>query len=160
MPAANPASVGTLADLTKPGLKLILAAPSVPVGRYAHEVLEKLSHDPSLGVDYPAQVLDNLVSEEDNVKGVVAKVSLGEADAGIVYTSDVTPIVADELTTIAIPSEFNIEAAYPLAIASDSAVPDLAQQFVDFVLSSSGQAVLAAHGFQSDRLQVMLEQQE
>jgi len=139
---------------------LLLAASNVPVGRYAHEVLENLNHDPSLGVDYSVRVLDNLVSEEDNVKGVVAKVRLGEADAGIVYASDVTPAVAGELTTIAIPADFNVEAAYPLAIVSDSVVPDLAQQFVDFVLSSSGQMVLATYGFQPNQLQAKLEQQK
>jgi len=160
VPASNPASVETLADLAKPGLKLLLAASNVPVGRYAHEVLENLNHDPSLGVDYSVRVLDNLVSEEDNVKGVVAKVRLGEADAGIVYASDVTPAVAGELTTIAIPADFNVEAAYPLAIVSDSVVPDLAQQFVDFVLSSSGQMVLATYGFQPNQLQAKLEQQK
>ncbi len=146
-PAANPASIESLADLTQPGLKLILAGPCVPVGRYARRSLEKLDHNPVLRPDFSARVLANLVSEEDNVKGVMAKVRLGEADAGIVYVSDVTPAIAADLAVIAIPPEFNVVAHYPIARLSDSAAPELAQQFVDFVFSPRGQAILAEYGF-------------
>jgi molybdate transport system substrate-binding protein len=152
MPAANPASVETLAGLAKPNLKLILGGPTVPIGGYARQTLEKMNSDPALGSNFSRQVLDNLVSEEDTVKGVVAKVQLGEADAGIVFVSDLTPTVADGVTTLAIPPEFNVIADYPLAIVSDSDRPDrsdrLAQQFIDFVLSAQGQAILAEHNFQ------------
>ena len=153
VPADNPASINTLADLARPEQKLILADPNVPVGNYAREVLENLNADPALGPDFSVWVLDNLVSEEDNVKGVVAKVLLGEADAGIVYTSDVTPAIAAELRTITIPAAYNVEAVYPLAITSNSKSPDLAQQFVEFVLSPQGQTVLADHAFQPIHLQ-------
>jgi molybdate transport system substrate-binding protein len=155
MPASNPASIETLSDLARPDLKLILAGPNVPVGRYARETLEKLNHDPTLGADYAARVLDNLVSEEDNVKNVVAKIRLGEADAGIVYVSDVTPTVAAELATLPIPPEFNVVATYPLAVAVDSASSELAQQFVEFVLSPRGQTILAYHGFQPTQVQAI-----
>jgi molybdate transport system substrate-binding protein len=148
MPANNPASIKTLADLTKPGLKLILASPNVPIGRYARQSLEKLNTNPTLGVDFSRRVLNNLVSEEDNVKGVVAKVQLGEADAGIVYASDVTPAVADALATLVIPPEFNVVADYPIAVVTGSDQPGLAQAFIDFVLSAQGQAILANHNFQ------------
>lgn len=148
VPVANPGSVETLADLTQPGLKLILAVPTAPIGHYSRQTLEKLDANPALGSDFSTQVLNNLVSEEDNVKGVVAKVQLGEADAGIVYASDVTPAVADDLTTLGIPSEFNMVADYPIAVVSDSSQPDLAQQFIDFVLSPQGQVILAKNGFQ------------
>jgi molybdate transport system substrate-binding protein len=148
MPAANPASVKTLADLAQPNLKLILGGPTVPIGGYARQALEKMNGDPVLGSDFSRQVLGNLVSEEDTVKGVVAKVQLGEADAGIVFVSDLTPTVADEITTLAIPPEFNVIADYPIAIVSDSDRPDLAWQFIDFVLSPQGQIILAEHNFQ------------
>jgi molybdate transport system substrate-binding protein len=148
MPAANPASVKTLADLAQPNLKLILGGPTVPIGGYARQALEKMNSDPTLGANFSRQVLENLVSEEDTVKGVVAKVQLGEADAGIVFVSDLTPSVADEVTTLAILPEFNVIADYPIAIVSDSDRPDLAQQFIDFVLSSQGQIILAEHNFQ------------
>jgi molybdate transport system substrate-binding protein len=148
VPATNPASVESLADLAKPGLKLILAGPTVPVGRYARQTLERLNENPTLGPDFSNRVLNNLVSEEDTVKGVVAKVQLGEADAGIVYVSDVTPAVAGDLTTLAIPPEFNVVADYPIALVSNSNQPDLAQQFIDFVLSPQGQTILTEHDFQ------------
>jgi molybdate transport system substrate-binding protein len=149
MPAANPASVKTLADLAQPNLKLILGGPTVPIGGYARQALEKMNGDPTLSPNFSRQVLDNLVSEEDTVKGVVAKVQLGEADAGIVFVSDLTPTVADDVTTLAIPPEFNVIADYPIAVVSDSDRPDrLARQFIDFVLSPQGQNILAEHNFQ------------
>ncbi len=151
VPSGNPAAVKTVTDLTQPGIKLILAHPTVPAGRYAHKVLAKLSSDPLLTPDISARILANLVSEEDNVKGVVAKVRLGEADAGIVYASEVTPAAADELETITIPTSVNVEATYPLAISSQSGQLELAQQFVDFVRSSKGQTILANHGFQPNQ---------
>lgn len=146
-PADNPASIQTLADLTQPGIKLILAGPTVPVGRYARQALEKLDYNPALSADYSVQVLGNLVSEEENVKAVVAKVQLGEADAGIVYRSDVSPAVTDRLKTIAIPPNFNVTADYPIAVVSETVVPELAQQFIDFILSPRGQEILAHYSF-------------
>lgn len=146
-PADNPGSLQSPADLAKPGLKLVLAGPTVPVGRYAREALEKFNHRPELGPDFSTRVLDNLVSEEENVKAVVAKIQLGEADAGIVYASDVTPTVADALDIIEIPPETNVTAAYPIALVSDSPQKALAQEFIDLVLSPRGQTILAEHGF-------------
>ena len=84
------------------------------------------------------------------MKGVVAKVQLGEADAGIVYASDVTPAVADALHFIEIPAEYNIIADYPIAVVTDTGKPDLARQFVDFVLSPTGQKIMAEFGFQTE----------
>jgi molybdate transport system substrate-binding protein len=148
VPVANPASIETLADLAQPDIKVILAGPTVPVGRYARQVLTNLDTNPTLGLEFSRRVLNNLVSEEDTVKAVVSKVQLGEADAGIVYVSDVTPAVANHLSTLAIPPSYNIVADYPIAVVSDSDQPDLARQFIDFVLSSQGQALLTDHGFQ------------
>ncbi len=144
-PENNPASIETLADLTQPDLKLILAGPNVPVGRYSREILNNLDGQLSLSPDFSDQVLNNLVSEEDNVKGVLAKIRLGEADAGFVYDSDV--IAIDNVIKIDIPSEFNVSAQYPIAILSQSPNPDLAQSFIDFALSDTGQMILQAHGF-------------
>jgi molybdate transport system substrate-binding protein len=117
------------------------------VGRYAREALENLNGHPDLGSDFSQRVLTNIVSEEDTVKGVVAKVQLGEADAGIVYVSDVTPAVADDVTTLPIPQTYNVTADYPIAIVTESEQPDLAQQFIDFVVSPEGQAILVEHSF-------------
>jgi molybdate transport system substrate-binding protein len=149
-PANNPAGLNSLQDLTKPNLKLVLAGPEVPVGRYTRQSLEKLSRPQMFGAMFQTYVQQNVVSEEDTVKGVVAKVQLGEADAGIVYASDVTPAVADAMRVIEIPNEYNIIANYPIAVITDSAKPKLAQQFVDFVLSPAGQKIMTEYGFQSE----------
>jgi molybdate transport system substrate-binding protein len=147
-PRDNPGRIETLADLARPGLRLVTTAPQVPVGSYTRQVLAKLSDDPAYGADFASRVLANVRSEEDNVRAVVAKVQLGEADGGVVYTSDVTPAVAPEVRTIAIPDAVNVIAAYPIAVVADARQPALAQRFVDLVLSDAGQEVLARYGFQ------------
>jgi molybdate transport system substrate-binding protein len=83
VPAANPAQVMRLQDLAKPGVKLVLTNKEVPVGNYSRQALAKMSQDTAFGAEFATRVLANLVSEETNVKQVVAKVQLGEADAGI-----------------------------------------------------------------------------
>jgi molybdate transport system substrate-binding protein len=143
MPAKNPAGLITLADLAKQGLKLVLAAKEVPVGNYALQVLDKL--DTTLGVGYKDNVLKNVVSYESDVKQVVAKIQLGEADAGIVYTSDT--VAAPDLQKIEIPAENNVMAKYPLAALSQAKSPELAQAFIAYVLSADGQAILLKWGF-------------
>jgi molybdate transport system substrate-binding protein len=143
LPADNPAAVTKLQDLAKPGLKLVLAAEEVPVGNYARQSLDLMNG--SFGADFKDKVLANVVSNEDNVKQVVSKVQLGEADAGIVYTSDA--VAAPELKTVEIPTELNVIAKYPIAPLVKSANADLATAFVDYVMSTDGQAVLAKWGF-------------
>ncbi|HWQ04281.1 MAG TPA: molybdate ABC transporter substrate-binding protein [Longilinea sp.] len=143
MPANNPAELTSLVDLSKPGVKIVLAAKEVPIGNYAQQVLDNL--DSFLGAGYKEKVLANVVSYENDVKQVVAKVQLGEADAGIVYSSDA--IAAPELKKIDIPVEHNVVAKYPLAPLLNSENPELAQAFIDFILSSQGQAILQNWGF-------------
>ena len=143
LPANNPAGLAKLEELAKPGIKLVLAAEAVPVGNYARQSLDKMNG--SFGADFKDKVLANVVSNEDNVKQVVAKVQLGEADAGIVYTSDA--IAAPDLKTIEIPSELNVIAKYPIAPLTKSAHADLAKTFTDYVLSTEGQSVLKKWGF-------------
>ena len=145
LPANNPAALETLEDLAKPGIKLVLAAEAVPVGNYARQALDKMNGP--FGADFKDKVLANVVSNEDNVKQVVTKVQLGEADAGIVYTSDA--IAAPDLKTIEIPADLNVIAKYPLAPLVKSANADLASQFVAYVLSGEGQAILKKWGFGS-----------
>lgn len=147
VPADNPAQIASLEDLAKPGVKLVVAAPAVPVRDYTDAMLEKLAADPDYGESYRQTVRANIVSEEDNVRQVAAKVALGEADAGVVYASDVTPDIARNVVPLAIRDEVNTIATYPIAITNDSANPELAQAFVDYVLSDDGQAVLEKWGF-------------
>jgi molybdate transport system substrate-binding protein len=147
VPASNDAGIESLEDLATPGVKLVLALAEVPVGRYARDAIRKMAFDD----DFAERVLANIVSEEPNVKAVVAKVQLGEADAGIVYASDVTQATADEVTAFEIPDPYNVIATYPIAVtagASDNALP---QAFIDFVLSDEGQSILQRHGFMSIR---------
>lgn len=145
-PGDNPARLIGLQDLAKPGVKIVLAAQEVPAGQYALDFLDRTEGDDSLGAGYKEGVLANVVSYEENVRGVLTKVALGEADAGIVYASDARTAPA-EIATIAIPDHLNTLASYPIAPLADSAEPELAQQFVAFVLSPDGQQVLANYGF-------------
>lgn len=153
LPQANPGRIETLAALAKPALKLVLAGPEVPVGRYARQALANLNKHPELSPDFSSQVLANLVSEEENVRGVVAKVQLGEADAGIVYSSDVAVTNTSIIKTLAIPPEFNVVADYPIALVSESDEAEIGQAFIDFILSAPGQAILVEYGFQPLRLE-------
>jgi molybdate transport system substrate-binding protein len=146
LPPNNPAGITALADLTEPGLKIVLAAKEVPVGQYALDFLAKADADASLGSGYSTRVLANVVSYEENVKAVLTKVSLGEADAGIVYTSDAASATG-EILQIEIPDGLNVIAQYPIAVVQDSANSDLARAFVDWVQSSEGQKVLEKYGF-------------
>lgn len=146
LPADNPAAITSLASLAKPGIKLVLAAKEVPVGQYALDFLAKADTGASLGSGYSALVLANVVSYEENVKAVLAKVTLGEADAGIVYTSDAASATG-EIIQIEIPDGLNVIAQYPIAVVHDSAHTDLAKAFVEWVQSSEGQKVLQKYGF-------------
>ena len=145
LPPANPANVQTLLDLAKPGLKLDLEDKSVPAGSYTLTMLDNLSKDPTYGADFKTKVLANVVSYETDVKQVVAKVQLGEADAGIVYITDA--IAAPTLKTIIIPTNFNVLAKYPIAALIHAPQPQLAAAFVVYVLSPDGQAILKKWGF-------------
>lgn len=151
VPANNSAGIESLDDLSNPGINLILAAPEVPVRVYTDTMLSLMAEDPAYGEDYQVAVLENLVSEEPNVRQVSAKVALGEADAGIVYLSDVTPDIADDVIAFLIPDEFNTIATYPIAAVEDANQPELAQRFIDFVLSDAGQDILVEWGFVSIR---------
>jgi molybdate transport system substrate-binding protein len=138
IPADNPAGIEGIEDLVREGVKLVLAAEGVPAGTYAREALSN------------AGVLDaalaNLVSNEEDVKAVVQKVLLGEADAGIVYVTDVTDAVAAAVRAIDIPEEVNVVATYPIAVVGGSDQVDLAGRYVAHVLAE-GQAALEASGF-------------
>jgi molybdate transport system substrate-binding protein len=151
-PAGNPAGLASVQDLAWPGVRLVMTVPGVPARDYADQLFASLSADPEYadpgyGEGYHAAVLTNLVSEESNVRLVAAKVALGEADAGIVYRTDITPEIADAVYLITIPDEYNVLAAYPVGVVSDAPHPGLAQAFVDFILSGEGQVILTGWGF-------------
>jgi molybdate transport system substrate-binding protein len=146
VPRSNPARIGRLQDLARPGVKLVIGAEAVPVGRYGREVLGNLARLDGFDPDYPRRVLANVVSEEENVKSVVGKVQLGEADAGIVYRSDVTPALARQVRSFEIPAAANVIARYPIAMLKTARRPEQARAFLELVLSPSGQSILERHG--------------
>jgi molybdate transport system substrate-binding protein len=139
--------VRTLAGLATDGALIVLALPGVPVGGYSRQALANLSGTNGLPAGYAGRVLANVVSEETNVRQVVAKVSLGEADAGIVYQTDAASEVRDNMDTIEIPDEANVIATYPVAHAKDGGNSVTGAAFIAFVLSTDGQAILAEYGF-------------
>lgn len=145
-PAANPAGLQALEDLARPGLSLVLAAEDVPAGAYAAQFLQKAAMDAAFGPTFVEAVRDNVVSYEQTVRAVLTKVALGEADAGIVYSSDALS-AGGEVATLPIPEPLNVPATYYIAVVADSSQPVLAPSFVDFVRSPQGQAVLADYGF-------------
>jgi molybdate transport system substrate-binding protein len=142
VPIDNPAGIETYANLANSGVQLVLGAPDVPIRGYSDQAIALMG-----GAAFQAAVYANLVSEEPNVRQVVTKISLGEGDAGIVYTSDITPDIADLVLQIEIPDEMNVLASYPIAVVTDAPSGDLAHAFVDFVLSEAGQAILQSWGF-------------
>lgn len=145
-PTANPANIQSLQDLGKSGVKVMLAAKTVPVGQYALTFLDSAAADPSFGASYKTNVLKNVVSYEADVKSVLAKVALGEADAGIVYTTDAAT-EKGKVGTVTIPDGLNTIAVYPIGVVKASQQATTAQAFVDYVNSPDGQAILAKYGF-------------
>jgi molybdate transport system substrate-binding protein len=136
-----------LADLARPGLSLVLAAQSVPAGQYAAEVIARASGDPELGPDFAARVDANVRSREPNVRQVAAKVALGQADAAIVYATDVTPEIVGRVQQVGIPELLNVTAEYPLVVLPGGPNAGGGARFADFVMAARGQAVLAKWGF-------------
>jgi molybdate transport system substrate-binding protein len=145
VPADNPAEIRSPDDLADEGLLLVLAAPGTPIRAYTDVMLA--SYEAELGERFRARVLGNLASEESNVRQVVARVALGEADAGIVYHSDTVGDIADQLIIIPIEARHNPLASYPVAPLNDAAEPGLAEAFARFVRSEAAHGILAAKGF-------------
>lgn len=135
-----------LKDLAAPGIKLVLANNNVPAGRYTRQLLEDAENSESFGTGFKDKVMHNLISNESNVRSIVQKVSLGEADAGVVYHTDVKPNV-ENLKLIAIPTDINITTSYPVVILKDSTQYSLAQEFVAFLYSDHTQNTLLKYGF-------------
>lgn len=137
VPASNPAGIEQVADLAQKGVKLIIGAEGVPIGDYTRKVLENMG---------ASDVLANIVSEEDDVKGVVGKVSLEEADAGFVYATDVKP-VADKVRTIELPAAAQDRVEYEIAVVKSTDNRDAAEEFLARVLGEDGRRALGKAGF-------------
>jgi molybdate transport system substrate-binding protein len=144
LPASNPAHIASLKGLAKPGVKLVIGDPTVPVGAYTRKVLANL--DATYGSGYSAAVLKNVVSNALQVTSVVSSVELGEADAGFVYVTDALS-AGSKVEHIDLPASAQATATYPIATVKGSKNAALAQEFVSFVLGPEAQALLKRAGF-------------
>lgn len=145
VPAANPAGIKTPADLAKAGIKVIAAGDAVPITKYATQVVANLAKESGYPADFAAAYAANVASKEDNVKAVVAKIELGEGDAGIVYVTDAK--ASTKVSTVDVPDSANVPASYAGVVVKASANAAAAQAFLDWFAGPDGQAILASFGF-------------
>jgi molybdate transport system substrate-binding protein len=138
VPKANPAGIHNIYDLTKPGVKIDIAGPGVPVGSYTLQILGNM--------DLTAAVSKNVVSQETDVREVLAKVALGEADAGFVYSTD-AKTVPGKVKVIKVPAWAQPKVQYGICVVSKSGDKPDARAFVKLVLSKAGQKKLLKYGF-------------
>ncbi len=138
VPTANPANIRSIYDLTKPGIKLVVAGPGVPVGTYTLQILKNMN--------LTAAVTKNVVSQETDVREVLAKVALGEADAGFVYSTD-AKTVPGKVKVLKVPAWAQPKVQYGICVVSKSADKTDAQAFINKVMSKAGQAQMLAYGF-------------
>jgi molybdate transport system substrate-binding protein len=138
VPKANPAAIHDVPDLAKPGIKVVIAARTVPVGAYTLTVLKNLGITDA--------VLKNVVSQEADVKSVVAKVALGEADAGFVYATDRRPVAA-RVARIEIPASAQPQVVYEACVVKGTRHPKAARRFLTALIRPHDQALLARYGF-------------
>ena len=145
VPAADPARVASPADLARPGLKIVAAGDEVPISRYASQLVADLAKEPGYPPGFTAAYAANVVSKEDNVRAVVAKVELGEGDAAIVYLTDAAASV--NVRTIDLPADANVPASYAGVVVTRASRADAAATFLAWLAGPDGQAILATFGF-------------
>ena len=145
VPTANPAGIRTPADLARQGVKVIAAGDAVPITKYATQLVANLAKEAGYPADFAGAYAANIASKEDNVKAVVAKVELGEGDAGIVYVTDAR--ASTKVTTIEVPDPANVPATFAGVVVRASASPASAQAFLAWFAGPNGQAILASFGF-------------
>jgi molybdate transport system substrate-binding protein len=140
-------AVKTLADLARPGVRLVLADKNVPVGDATRRAFDLITKAGTYGGDFGRRVQANVVSEEPNVRQLAVKIQLGQGDAAVVYVSDVTPALKKDVRTIGLPTRFNPLVSYPVGPLASSRNPAAARAFIAYVLSAEGQRVLGKWGF-------------
>lgn len=145
VPIGNPAKIATPADLARPGVKVVAAGAAVPITRYADQLLVNLAAQPGYPPAFVAAVTANVVSREDNVRGLVTKIELGEGDAGIVYVTDAR--ASTKVETVPLPDGANVRATYDAVVVKASIHPAQAADFLAFLHGVDGQAILAEFGF-------------
>jgi molybdate transport system substrate-binding protein len=145
VPAGNPAGIETPADLARTGVKVIAAADGVPITKYANQLVANLSRQPGYPADFAARYAANVVSRQDNVSAVVAQVSLGEGDAGIVYVTDAK--TTTKVATIEVPATANVPATYGGVVVKATGSLVAAQAFLNWLAGPDGQSILTSFGF-------------
>lgn len=147
VPTADPAGIATPADLARPGVKIVAAGDAVPITAYANELLTRLAALDGYPADFLEGCTANLVSREDDVKAVVAKIELAEGDAAIVYQTDA--LASDNVSVIDIPAEANVTASYAGVVVRASPHVAEARAFLDWLTTDPAQAIFVSHGFSS-----------
>jgi molybdate transport system substrate-binding protein len=148
LPTSNPGKVRALRDLARPGLRLVVTDMKVPIGNYTRQVFEKAVQTKAVPADFLTKVDANTVSREPNVRTLLTKVQLGEADAAIVYESDaLAGKRTGRITTAAIPAKLNVMAEYPMAVLAAAKERAGAEKFFAFVVSKEGRTILKRNGF-------------
>ena len=147
IPAANPTGVEKFEELPK-AKKLVVGVDDVPIGKYTNQLLEKAGKE--LGEGFTKQIAANVASRELNVRQILAKVSLGEGDAGVVYRTD-AKTAGNKVKVIEIPVRWNVIAEYPIAVTTQAPNAALAKAWVELVTSAEGQKIMAAAGFKPTR---------
>jgi molybdate transport system substrate-binding protein len=145
VPIGNPAKIALPADLATSGVKVIAAGDDVPITKYAKQAVDLLAGIPGYPTDFAAKYAANVVSREDNVKAVIAKIELGEGDAGIVYVTDAR--ASTKVAVIDIPPQANPPATYAGVVIKSSKNPVAAHQFLDWMTGAEAQLILKKLGF-------------
>ena len=145
VPTDNPAAVKTPADLATPGLKVIAAGDEVPITTYANQLINNLAREPGYPAAFVAAYQANIVSKEDNVKAVVAKLELGEGDAAIVYVTDAK--ISTDVASVEVPDSANVIATYAGVVVKTTESPGPAAAFLSWLAGPEGQAILSGFGF-------------
>ena len=149
VPRGNPAAITSPADLARPGVRIIAASDGVPISDYSAQVIDRLSATEGYPEDFAAAYAANVVSKEDNVAAVTAKIVLGEGDAAIVYVTDAQTADAHAagVETIEIPEAANVAAEYGGVVIRASQSRPTAHEFLGWLRSVNGQTVLSTFGF-------------
>jgi molybdate transport system substrate-binding protein len=145
VPADDPAAIESPADLARPGVQVVAAGDEVPITRYAAELAANLADLAGYPATFPLDYAANVVSKEDNVKAVVAKIELGEGDAAIVYVTDAA--ASEDVATVEVPDDANVRASYAGIVVEASPDQAAATAFLDWLAGPDGQGILARFGF-------------
>lgn len=145
VPASNPAHIVSAADLARPGIRLIAAGDSVPITDYANQLVDELAGQAGYPAGFAEKVAANVASREDNVAAVLAKVALGEGDAGIVYRTDA--LSSSSVREIPLPVGINVVVTYAAVVVKTSSQAGAASAFLAWLSGTEGREVLARFGF-------------